>query len=71
MKIEKMKQMKKVKEWLLHIGIAGLIYAGIGIIMEQFGITNHKAYAAVFLASKEADYITGITIFVDGGWLTG
>jgi len=25
--------------------------------------------AAVFLASNEADYITGITLYVDGGWL--
>ena len=26
--------------------------------------------AAVFLSSDEADYITGITLYVDGGWLT-
>ncbi|MBA3064567.1 SDR family oxidoreductase, partial [Candidatus Woesearchaeota archaeon] len=28
------------------------------------------ANAALFLASNKADYITGITLFVDGGWLT-
>ena len=27
--------------------------------------------AAVFLASNEADYITGVTLYVDGGWLAG
>lgn len=27
--------------------------------------------AAVFLASNEADYITGTVVYVDGGWLAG
>ena len=28
------------------------------------------AGTAVFLASKDSDYVTGTTVFVDGGWLT-
>ena len=27
--------------------------------------------AAAFLVSDEADYITGVVLYVDGGWLTG
>lgn len=27
--------------------------------------------AVAFLASEEADYITGVTLYVDGGWLAG
>jgi len=27
--------------------------------------------AVAFLASNEADYIAGTTLYVDGGWLAG
>jgi len=37
----------------------------------RLGKPEDIAAAAVFLASNEADYITGATIFVDGGWLAG
>ena len=38
------------------------------IPLKRFGSTEEVAYLAVFLASNYADYITGQTICVDGGW---
>lgn len=35
----------------------------------RVGKPEDIANAAVFLASKEADYITGTVLYVDGGWL--
>ncbi|MDI6827173.1 MAG: SDR family oxidoreductase, partial [Armatimonadota bacterium] len=35
----------------------------------RVGTPEDIASLAVFLASEEADYITGATIFIDGGWL--
>jgi NAD(P)-dependent dehydrogenase (short-subunit alcohol dehydrogenase family) len=39
-----------------------------GIPVGRFGTTDEVAGAAVFLASDAARYITGTTLFVDGGW---
>ncbi len=39
------------------------------IPMRRVGQPRDIGNAAVFLASEEADYITGIMLFVDGGWL--
>ena len=39
------------------------------IPLGRIGKPEDIANAAVFLASDKADYITGITLFVDGGWL--
>ncbi len=37
---------------------------------KRFGIPEDIGNTAVFLASDEADYVTGAVIYVDGGWLT-
>jgi len=46
-----------------------------GLLMRipkgRIGEPEDIAAAAVFLASEEADYITGSVLVVDGGWLAG
>lgn len=37
--------------------------------MKRWGETEDLAGAVVFLASEASDYITGTTIYVDGGYL--
>ena len=39
------------------------------IPLKRIGNTEDLQGAAVFLASKASDYVTGQTIYVDGGWL--
>jgi NAD(P)-dependent dehydrogenase (short-subunit alcohol dehydrogenase family) len=36
--------------------------------LRRFGTPDEIADAVVFLASKQAKYITGQTLFVDGGY---
>jgi 2-dehydro-3-deoxy-D-gluconate 5-dehydrogenase len=36
----------------------------------RWGLPDDMAGAAIFLASKASDYIDGINIPVDGGWLS-
>jgi NAD(P)-dependent dehydrogenase (short-subunit alcohol dehydrogenase family) len=38
--------------------------------MGRFGTPEEVAWAVTFLASNRAAYITGQTLFVDGGWTT-
>jgi NAD(P)-dependent dehydrogenase (short-subunit alcohol dehydrogenase family) len=40
------------------------------IPLGRVGAPSDLAGAAIFLASDEAAWVTGITLFVDGGWLT-
>ena len=37
---------------------------------KRIGLPSDIGAAAAFLASDEADYITGVVLYVDGGWLT-
>ena len=39
-------------------------------LLKRFGEPREHASAVVFLASPLASYITGQTLFVDGGWST-
>ncbi|HTJ02768.1 MAG TPA: SDR family NAD(P)-dependent oxidoreductase [Methylovirgula sp.] len=40
-------------------------------VVGRWGKPEEIAYAAIFLASDESDYITGSEIEVEGGWLIG
>jgi glucose 1-dehydrogenase len=40
------------------------------IPLKRIGQPRDVANAVLFLASAEADYITGTILYVDGGWLT-
>ena len=39
--------------------------------MARFGRPEEVASAVVFLAGDGASYITGATLYVDGGWTAG
>jgi len=41
----------------------------LGVPLKRMGTSEEVAAAAVFLASEEASYVTGATLYVDGGWL--
>lgn len=42
-----------------------------GIPMNRWGLANDIAYAALYLASDEAAYVTGVLLPVDGGYCIG
>jgi len=39
------------------------------VVMKRFADPSETANAVLFLAGDSASYITGETIFVDGGWV--
>jgi len=39
--------------------------------MRRAGVPDDLAGVSVFLASESSSYITGQSIYVDGGWLAG
>lgn len=43
----------------------------VNVPKGRIGKPEDIGAAAAFLASNEADYITGTVLYVDGGWLTG
>jgi NAD(P)-dependent dehydrogenase (short-subunit alcohol dehydrogenase family) len=42
-----------------------------GIPMNRWGLAKDIAYAALYLASDEANYVTGVLLPVDGGYCIG
>ena len=38
------------------------------MIIKRWGETKDLSGAAIFLATEASSYITGIDLFVDGGW---
>ena len=50
---------------------ARLDYARLRTPWPRLGRPEDVASAAVFLASADASYITGVNLLVDGGWMAG
>ncbi|MEX2355730.1 MAG: SDR family oxidoreductase [Thermaerobacterales bacterium] len=48
-----------------------LAYSHSRTPMPRLGKSSDVANAALFLASDEATYVTGINLMVDGGWMAG
>jgi 3-oxoacyl-[acyl-carrier protein] reductase len=56
-----------VTEGLVELGAEYMAQMTAAIPMRKLGSVEDVAYAALFLASEEAAYITGQTIVIDGG----
>ena len=44
---------------------------GAGLVMDRWGECDEIAYPTLFLASDAAGFMTGETIVIDGGGLSG
>jgi 3-oxoacyl-[acyl-carrier protein] reductase len=56
-----------ITEGLIDMGEAYLQTMAASIPLKRLGSVEDIGYAALYLASKEAGYVTGQTIVVDGG----
>ena len=52
----------------IDVSTEGLAYSNYRTPMPRLGKPDDVASAAVFLASDEASYMTGVNLMVDGGW---
>ena len=52
----------------IDVSAEGLAYSNYRTPMPRLGKPDDVASAAVFLASDEASYMTGVNLMVDGGW---
>ena len=41
-----------------------------GVPLRKLGIPQDIAKAALYLASDDSQYVTGISLVVDGGWVS-
>jgi NAD(P)-dependent dehydrogenase (short-subunit alcohol dehydrogenase family) len=52
----------------IALGLAG---AGARIPLGRFAAAEDLVGAAIYLSSPASDFVTGHTLFVDGGWVAG
>jgi len=58
----------KMVEEGIKLGVVSKKQIMSAVPMQRFATTKEIADAVVYLASDESSYITGETLFVDGGW---